>query len=90
MGCRAARVSCRGWSSEFSLVTLVTLVTLGVADIERVQAFYGQLGWDGQEIEETVFFQAGGIGVVLWSREKVALDAGVADAGAGRFDFGGA
>jgi uncharacterized protein len=63
----------------------ISLVTLGVADIERAKAFYGRLGWDGQEVEETVFFQAGGIGVVLWGREKLALDAGVADARAGGF-----
>jgi uncharacterized protein len=63
----------------------ISLVTLGVADIERAKAFYERLGWDGQVVEETVFFQAGGIGVVLWSREKLALDAGVEDAGG----FGG-
>ncbi|MGH3771263.1 MAG: hypothetical protein ACRDRW_07695 [Pseudonocardiaceae bacterium] len=39
----------------------VSLVTLGVADVQRDQAFYEQLGWQGQEVEETVFFQAGGM-----------------------------
>ncbi len=64
----------------------VSLVTLGVADIKRARAFYERLGWEGQEVEETVFFQAGGLAVVLWSREKLALDAGVADDVADGFD----
>ncbi len=55
----------------------LSLVTLGVADISRARAFYEQLGWRGQEIEETVFFQAGSIGVVLWGRDKLADDSGV-------------
>jgi hypothetical protein len=32
-----------------------------------------------------VFFQAGGIAVVLWGRDKVAEDAGVADRGTDGF-----
>ena len=63
----------------------VSLVTLGVADVSRARTFYERLGWEGQEIEDTVFFQAGGLALVLWSREKVALDAGVADEGSGGF-----
>jgi uncharacterized protein len=31
----------------------------------------------GPEVEETVFFQAGGQAVVLWGRGKVAADAGI-------------
>ncbi len=65
----------------------VSLVTLGVANVPRARAFYERLDWHGQEVEETVFFQAGGIAVVLWGREKLALDCGVADGQAG--DFGG-
>lgn len=57
----------------------LSLVTLGVADLARSRTFYERLGWHGQEVEETVFFQAGGIAVVLWAREKVAADAGIAD-----------
>ncbi|MGH3849164.1 MAG: VOC family protein [Pseudonocardiaceae bacterium] len=57
----------------------VSLVTLGVADVKRARTFYEQLGWQGQEVEETVFFQAGGIVLVLWSRDKLALDCGIAD-----------
>lgn len=57
----------------------VTLITLGVRDLRRSHAFYGALGWRGQEAEETVFFQAGGLAVVLWSREKLAADCGLPD-----------
>jgi predicted lactoylglutathione lyase len=63
----------------------VSLITLGVADLHRSRAFYEQLGWRGQEVEETVFFQAGGQALVLWAREKVAADCGVADDGNARF-----
>jgi uncharacterized protein len=63
----------------------VSLITLGVADVARARAFYRQLGWEGQEVDETVFFQAGGLAVVLWSREKLARDAGVVDEGADGF-----
>lgn len=57
----------------------LSLVTLGVADITRAREFYEQLGWRGQEVQETVFYQAGSIGVVLWGREKLAEDSGVGD-----------
>lgn len=64
----------------------VSLITLGVRDLRRSQLFYEQLGWHGQETEQTVFFQAGGIGVVLWDRGSLADDSGVADDGDGTFD----
>lgn len=64
----------------------ISIVTLGVQDLSRSRRFYEELGWRGQEVEETVFFQAGGLAVVLWSREKLAADAGVADGGS---TFGG-
>ncbi|SCE78489.1 hypothetical protein GA0070607_1541 [Micromonospora coriariae] len=63
----------------------ISLVTLGVADVARAKAFYEHLGWRGQEVEETVFFQAGGLAVVLWGRDKLADDAGVDDPGTGGF-----
>jgi catechol 2,3-dioxygenase-like lactoylglutathione lyase family enzyme len=63
----------------------VSLITLGVADLARSRAFYEQLGWRGQEVEETVFFQAGGQAVVLWGRAKVASDAGIDDDGTAKF-----
>lgn len=63
----------------------ISLVTLGVKDVDVARTFYEQLGWRGQEVEETVFFQAGGLAVVLWSREKLAEDAGVDDDGVPTF-----
>jgi predicted lactoylglutathione lyase len=63
----------------------VSLITLGVTDLRRSRSFYEQLGWRGQEMEETVFFQAGGQAVVLWSRDKLAADAGVDDDGTSGF-----
>lgn len=64
----------------------ISIVTLGVLDLRRSRAFYEALGWRGQEVQETVFFQALGQAVVLWSRERLAADAGVEDDGA---TFGG-
>jgi predicted lactoylglutathione lyase len=54
----------------------ISLVTLGVRDLARAQEFYAALGWYGQEVEETVFFQAGGLVLVLWSAEALAADSG--------------
>ncbi|HUF01725.1 MAG TPA: VOC family protein [Gaiellaceae bacterium] len=61
----------------------VSLVTLGVSDLVRARAFYQALGWTtGAEPEDdVVFFQAGGMVVALWSRERLAEDSGVADGG---------
>jgi catechol 2,3-dioxygenase-like lactoylglutathione lyase family enzyme len=55
----------------------ISLITLGVADVKRAKAFYEALGWRGQEVQETVFFQAGGQALVLWGREKLAADSGL-------------
>lgn len=63
----------------------ISLITLGVADIPRARSFYEQLGWRGQEVEETVFFQAGGIVLVLWARAKLAADSGITDTDDGGF-----
>ena len=63
----------------------MSLITLGVADVTRARAFYERLGWQGQEVDETVFFQAGGIVVVLWGRAKLAVDSGVPDEDGGGF-----
>lgn len=56
----------------------ISLVTLGVADVSRSREFYNRLGWRGQEVEETAFFQAGGTALVLWGADKLADDAGIA------------
>ncbi|MCX5118576.1 VOC family protein [Micromonospora sp. NBC_00362] len=63
----------------------ISLITLGVSDLARAKAFYEHLGWRGQEVEETVFIQAGGLAVVLWGRDKLADDAGIADPGTDGF-----
>ena len=55
----------------------ISVITLGVADLSRARTFYERLGWRGQEVEETVFFQAGGMAVILWARHKLAGDAGI-------------
>jgi len=61
----------------------VSLITLGVADLARARAFYGAIGWaPAMDVEETAFFQANGVVVVLWAREKLAADMGIADDGA--------
>jgi catechol 2,3-dioxygenase-like lactoylglutathione lyase family enzyme len=63
----------------------ISLVTLGVRDLARSRSFYEALGWRGHEMEGTVFYQAGGQAVVLWSRELLAADCGVDDDGAATF-----
>lgn len=58
----------------------ISLITFGVSDLDRARAFYESLGWRGQELEETVFFQAGGSAFVLWGRDKLAADGRLPDA----------
>jgi catechol 2,3-dioxygenase-like lactoylglutathione lyase family enzyme len=58
----------------------ISLITLGVSDLARAREFYESLGWQGVEVEETYFVQAGGLAFVLWSRTKLADDAGVESA----------
>jgi uncharacterized protein len=55
----------------------ISLITLGVSDLARAKRFYEALGWRGQEVEQTVFFQAGGMAVVLWGIDQLAQDAGL-------------
>ena len=60
----------------------MSLITLGVADVVRSHHFYEALGWTGASPDEDVwFFQAGGMVVALWSREKLAEDSCVSDGG---------
>jgi uncharacterized protein len=60
----------------------LSVVTLGVTDIDRARAFYEALGWNGRSPDgEVVFFQAGGMILALWSRERLAEDSVVSDQG---------
>src|SRR5947209_5317600 len=62
----------------------VSLITLGVADLDRARAFYLALGWTpAWEVEETVFFRANGVVLVLWGRQKLAEDMGIDDSSDG-------
>ena len=59
----------------------ISLVTLGVSDYGRAKAFYEALGWSAAlDIEEAAFFQANGSILVLWARDKLAQDTGIAAA----------
>jgi predicted lactoylglutathione lyase len=61
----------------------VSLITLGVTDYPRSKAFYEAIGWaPAMDVEETAFFVANGVVLVLWSREKLAADMGIPDDGA--------
>jgi predicted lactoylglutathione lyase len=61
----------------------VSLVTLGVHDLARARAFYEALGWvtRAEPGDDVVFFQAGGMIVALWGRDRLAEDSGVEDGG---------
>jgi uncharacterized glyoxalase superfamily protein PhnB len=61
----------------------ISIVTLGVADYAQAKAFYGDMGWSpALDVQDTAFFQANGTILVLWAREKLATDMGIADDGA--------
>jgi predicted lactoylglutathione lyase len=65
------------------MIQSIALVTLGVSDYERAKAFYAALGWAPErEMQETAFYQANGVVLVLWARSKLADDMGIADDGA--------
>jgi catechol 2,3-dioxygenase-like lactoylglutathione lyase family enzyme len=60
----------------------LSLVTLGVGDLARAEAFYSALGWQrGNDEEDVVFFQCGGLVVALWDRASLAEDSVVTDGG---------
>src|SRR4051812_27624799 len=62
----------------------ISLITLGVSDYARARAFYEAIGWSpALDVEDTAFFQANGVVLVLWGREKLAADMGIADHGGG-------
>jgi len=61
----------------------ISLVTLGVSDYARAKAFYEALGWSpALDVQDTAFFQANGVVLVLWARDKLAEDMGIPDDGA--------
>ena len=57
----------------------VSVITLGVDELERARHFYEALGWrsDTPTEMEVAFFQAGGMVLALWDREKNAQDSGL-------------
>jgi catechol 2,3-dioxygenase-like lactoylglutathione lyase family enzyme len=61
----------------------LSVVTLGVADLRRARAFYEALGWatGAQPEDEVVFFQAGGMIIALWGRDRLAHDSAAEDFG---------
>ncbi|MFL5844880.1 MAG: VOC family protein [Solirubrobacteraceae bacterium] len=61
----------------------LSLITLGTGDLARARAFYEALGWrtNAAPGDDVVFFQAGGMVVALWDRDKLAEDSGVTDSG---------
>ena len=60
----------------------ISLITLGVADTTRARRFYEELGWSGASPDgDVVFFQAGGMVLALWGRDKLAEDSTVEDSG---------
>jgi len=61
----------------------ISLITLGVRDLPRARAFYEALGWTAavQPDDEVVFFQAGGMVLGLWKRERLVDDARLRDDG---------
>lgn len=61
----------------------VSVVTLGVSDLTRARDFYEALGWTtgAAPTDDVVFFQAGGMVLALWNRERLAEDSAVSDPG---------
>lgn len=60
----------------------VSVITLGVTDVSRARSFYEALGWSGESPDgDVVFFQAGGMVLALWGRDKLAEDSAVTDLG---------
>src|ERR1700749_503364 len=65
-----------------SMRNRVTVITLGGADGSRARTFYEAMGWSGESPDgDVVFFQAGGMVLALWGRDKLAEDSAVTDPG---------
>jgi uncharacterized protein len=60
----------------------ISMITLPVADVPGARAFYERLGWTVTSTDgDIVMFQAGGMILSLWWRDKLDIDGGVADRG---------
>jgi catechol 2,3-dioxygenase-like lactoylglutathione lyase family enzyme len=61
------------------------LITLGVKDFEKSKKFYSEiLGWKISRPQEGIaFFQAGGVALAIYPREKLAEDALTSPEGSG-------
>ncbi|MDD1510169.1 VOC family protein [Pseudomonas sp. CNPSo 3701] len=61
----------------------ISLITLGVADVQASAAFYERLGWTRSSAsqEQIVFIKLKGLALGLFSREELAKDAHLPEAG---------
>src|SRR3954468_12638637 len=76
------KIAPRTRSSLALMKQAISLVTLGVSDYARAKAFSEAMGWQpAMDVEDTAFFQANGVILVLWSRDKLAADMGIPDDG---------
>ena len=65
------------------------IITLGVRDFEASKRFYAEIiGWkpSGSQ-DDIVFFQAGGVVLAIYPREKLAEDALISPEGSGFSGF---
>jgi catechol 2,3-dioxygenase-like lactoylglutathione lyase family enzyme len=61
------------------------IITLGVRDFEKSKKFYAEtLGWKTSRPQDGIaFFQAGGVALAIYPREKLAEDALISPEGSG-------
>lgn len=66
----------------------LSLLTLATTDLPKARAFYKALGWQehASSNADVAFFQLNGFVFGIWSREKLAEDAGLSNTAPG---FGG-
>ncbi|OLU16407.1 glyoxalase [Pseudomonas sp. PA1(2017)] len=65
----------------------ISLITLGVADVQASAAFYERLGWTRSSAsqEQIVFIKLKGLALGLFSRDELAMDANLPEAGPAGF-----